>query len=294
MTAAKNGQEEIVKLLRERGADLNSAVTSSEGPATALQAVLDVPVLKEEHMRVIQYLLQQGADAKAKNGAGQFPLLFAAIHGHTDAAKELIEHGADVNDADKNGSFSLQTAACKGYPWFVALLADKGANLKMTLPDGRTPLMCAAEAGHLDTVRVLLEKGAAVNTRTVGNTTALTDAARAGSVDVVKLLLARGADPSSSYIPDSFMNFSGRVVAIKAKKNKVSDVLDRIAKIASQDAYAVNFNMTMEQKVTFASKGAWNKVLHELAAKNNLALVVKDKTIIVLPYDPSAIKRDAL
>ncbi len=181
MTAARQGQENIVQALVESGADVNYTVPASEGAATPLQAALDTVDFKDEQMRVIQYLLQKGADVKGRNKAGQFPLLFAVEHGNTEIVKVLIEHGADVNDADLKGGFALRTAACNGYPRLVTLLAEHGANMKMALPDGQTPLMCAVKAGHADTVKALLEKGAPVNAKTSGGSAALTEACQSGS-----------------------------------------------------------------------------------------------------------------
>ncbi|HXY54772.1 MAG TPA: ankyrin repeat domain-containing protein [Nitrospirota bacterium] len=293
MAASSNGRGNIVKSLVENGANVNYMVPSNEGAATALQAALDTPDFKDEHMKVITFLIQKGADVKGRNKTGRFPLLFAADHGRTDAAKVLIEHGADMNDADQEGSFSLLSASCKGHTGFVLLLADKGANMKMALADGQTPLMCAVRESHADTVKTLLERGATVNAKTVKGFTALTDAAGTGNIDIVKMLLAHGADPSYVYIPDTFTRLNGRVIAVKAKKSKITDVLGRIKKTASQDGYAINIDSKMEQRITLKAKAPWNKVLHELATKNHLVLVVKDKKVFVLQYNPSAIKHEA-
>lgn len=294
MTAARQGQEHIVKALVESGADVNYMVPSNDGAASALQAALDTSDFKEEYMRVIQYLLQKGADVKGRNKAGQFSLLFAVDHGHTDVAKVLIEHGADVNDADLKGSFALLTAACNGYPRLVTLLAEQGASMKMALPDGQTPLMCAVKSGHTDTVRALLEKGAPVNAKTSSGVAALTEASRAGAVDVVQLLLAKGADPGNGYVPDSFLRLNGRTMAFNAKKVTISVMLERIAKTASQDGYTVKFGAFSKQKMTFTAKGPWNKVLHELSMKNHLLLMVKERVVIIVPYDPAAIKHETI
>jgi len=294
MTAARQGQEHIVQALVESGAEVNFTGPSSDGAASALQAALDTADFKEEQMRVIQYLLQKGADVKGRNKEGRFPLLFAVDHGHTEMAKVLIEHGADVNDADLKGGFAMLTAACNGYPRLVTLLAEHGANMKMGLPDGQTPLMCAVKAGHADTVKALLEKGAPVNAKTSGGDSALTEAARAGAVEVVQLLLAQGADPGNGYVPDSFLQLNGRAIAFNAKKATLSGTLKRISKTASQDGYKVTFGAFSKQNVTFTAKGPWNKVLHELSMKNHFLLVVKEREIFVVLYDPAAIKHEPI
>jgi ankyrin repeat protein len=293
MAASSRGHENIVKLLCENGADVNYMVPSKQGAATALQAALDTSDFKEGHMRIVRYLLQNGADVKGRNQAGQYPLLFAADQGLTEAARLLIEHGADVNDVDQKGNFSLLSAACKGHSEFVTLLSEKGANMKMALVDGQTPLMCAVREGHVDTIKVLLERGVTVNAKTTSGFTALTDATRMGNVDAVKMLIAHGADAGQGYIPDSFLSLKGRAIAIKAKKNKITDVLRLIAKTASQDGYMINVDSKVGRKITLMTKGSWNKILYELAKKNNLLLVMKDKEVFVLPYDPTVIKHES-
>jgi ankyrin repeat protein len=292
MTAARQGKEQCIKALIEKGAEINYVVPAIEGAATPLQAVLDVPDFSVAQMNVVNFLLQHGATVTGKNAAGRFPLLFAAEHGRADAAALLIEKGAEVNAADLKGNFPLLLAACNGDSALVTLLLDKGANMQMALPDGQTPLMCAAKEGREDAVKVLLERGSVVNARTKDGNTALTAAARTGNVAMVKLLLEKGADPSTGFLPDPFIGLNGKAIAISTKKGKLGDVLGKIAKTASLDGYTVALASKPEQKVNVRMKGAWNKVLAEVATKNHLSLVVKDTTVFVLPYDPAAIKRE--
>ncbi len=294
MTASAAGRETIVRSLVEHGADVNYTVPSREGAASALQAVVDAPELKEEHLRIVRTLLQHGADAKGQNAVGRSPLLFAADHGYTEAARALIDHGADVNAADLMGIFPLQSAACRGHAGFVALLAERGANMNVVLPDGQTPLMCAVRAGHRDTAGALLKAGAHVNAKTAGGATALTDAVGAGNVDMVQFLLQQGADPAGGTAPEPFLALRGATVAIAVRKNKVRDVLGRIANAASRDGYRVHIDPNPEQRISLKTKGPWNKVLHDLAAKQHLVLIVKDKEVFVIPYDPAAVKQEAM
>ncbi len=294
MTAVRQGREAIVHVLVEHGAEVNYTASTIEGAASALQAALDVPDFNKEQMNIMRYLLEHGADVKGRNASGQFPLLFAADHGQTDAAGVLIEHGADVNDADAKGTFPLLSAACRGHSGFVALLMDKGANVKMATTDGQSSLQCAAREGRGDTVKVLLERGAAVNAKAKNGFTALAEAAKTGNVDLVRLLLEHGADPGNSYLPDSLMRLNGKSVVIKATKIKIGDVLGRLARTAAQDGYIINFDPNRNQKTTVKASGPWNKVLYELATRNHLFLVLKEKTVFVMPYDPAAVDQKAI
>jgi ankyrin repeat protein len=285
MAAARQGHDAVVQLLIERGADVNYMVPSREGAASALQAALDAPDFKEAHMNIIRQLLHSGADVKGRNSAGRSPLLFAADHGRWEAAGLLIEKGADVNEADLKGGFPLLIAACNGYDRFVGLLLEKGANLAMTTPDGQTPLMCAGQGGHGGAVSLLLNKGANVNAKTATGSTALTAATRTGNAAVAQLLLARGADHSRGYVPDTFKNLRGRTAAVNGRKIKnIGDVLGILSKSAVQDGYTIKYDVNkMGQKTTMKAKGPWNKLLSDLATKNRFVLVVKDKSVTILP-----------
>jgi hypothetical protein len=121
----------------------------------------------------------------------------------------------------------------------------------------------------------------------------LADATRMGNVAIVKLFLDQGADPASGYLPDSFSSFKGRALTIKAKKKPLRDILKSIAKTASLDGYRINVDSKASQVITLQATGPWNKVLQEITKKYNHLLVVKDKEIAVLPYDPAAVKRAA-
>jgi len=288
MLAAREGREPVVLALVDKGVPVNYTSPTPTGAASALQAALDAPEFKPEHLHIMGILLEHGADAKGRNNAGQFPLLFTAEHGREAAANMLIERGADVNAADPAGNNALLAAACKGYSGLVQLLAGHGVNMGSAAADGRTPLMCAVQQGHLGTALLLLENGAPVNAGNTGGATALSEAARTGDVAAVHLLLSHGADPGGVRIPDTFMSFKGKVVAVNAKKSKLSDVVKGIAKQASQDGYTIDFVSSQDRVITYRSKGPWNKVLHELARRNALVLVLKDKKLDIMTYDPAA------
>ncbi len=291
MVAAQAGQEAAVKSLVAGGADVNYRSPSAGDAATALQAAVAAPNFRPEHLRIMQYLLQKGADPKGKSASGHSPLLSAADFGRADAAALLLEKGADVNESDGRGYFPLMAASCQGHADLVALLVEKGANVKMASLDGRTPLMCAVRNGNISMVKALLEKGASVNAKASDKSTALSDATRTGNAAVASLLLARGAEPSPGYLPDEFTALNGKAISLAAKKEKLSNVLRQIGMTAAQDGYVINFDYKLAQKITVKTKAPWNKALRALAAKNRLLLVVKEKEVSVFPYMASASKR---
>jgi hypothetical protein len=85
--AARNGQAGLVRLLLERGADVNARDKETE--ATAL-----IAAAHQGHAQVVEILLQKGADVNAKDKTGKTALGQATRYNHEDVAKLLKERGA--------------------------------------------------------------------------------------------------------------------------------------------------------------------------------------------------------
>ncbi|TRX89494.1 hypothetical protein FHL15_009663 [Xylaria flabelliformis] len=150
--AAENGHQEIVQLLIEKGANVESANRSRQTPL--LKAV------QSRHQEIMKLLIEKGANVESKDSYGYAPLHIAAENGHQDIIKLLIEKGANV---ESRGSFSrtpLLRAAMNGRQEIVKLLIESGANVKSTDDTGDTPLSLATYYGHQEIVRLLIEAGA--------------------------------------------------------------------------------------------------------------------------------------
>jgi len=85
--AARAGQVGLVKLLLERGADVN--LRDKETEATAL-----IAAAHQGHVQVVEVLLQKGADISAKDKTGKTALSEATRYNHEDVVKLLKERGA--------------------------------------------------------------------------------------------------------------------------------------------------------------------------------------------------------
>lgn len=196
MYAAAYGSVDAMKLLVDKGADVNAA---NEFGATALMwAVND---LTKVHL-----LLEKGADVNAKSKMGRSALLMAAKDdAGLPVVKLLIEKGADVNARDFMQTTPLIQAANRE----IALaLLDKGADLNAKDAAGFTVLMWAASSGDVEWTRMLLAKGADVNAVSapsfgppvkngvigLGTFTPLLLATAYGSPALVKTLIDAGAD----------------------------------------------------------------------------------------------------
>lgn len=113
------------------------------------------------------------------------PLLDAARYGQTKLVQLLIEKGADVDTHQPVGWTPLCFACHYGHEELVRLLLRKGANASLRTQAGWTPLMIAAAHGRVAIVRMLLSF-AKQDVDACGDLgeNALYLAAKAGSIEV--------------------------------------------------------------------------------------------------------------
>lgn len=98
----------------------------------------------------------------AINTHRETPLMYLAVTGETERAKDLIRRGALVN---RKGWTPLHYAASTGQIETARMLLEQGAIVNAPAPDETTPLMMAAYGGSEPMVRLLLEAGADINVR---------------------------------------------------------------------------------------------------------------------------------
>ncbi len=190
LRATKQRHLEIVKLLLDKGADVNEK--DKYGDTPLLSAV------EIDHLEIVKLLLEKGANVNAKNMNGYTPLMRATENGHLEMVKLLLDRGANVNEKNKNNyETSLHWAVWRrwgGDLEIAKLLLEKGANVNAKDMNGYTPLLRATEQGDLEIMRLLLYKGADVNEKNKSEETPLHAAAKSGKIGIIKLLLQYNAD----------------------------------------------------------------------------------------------------
>jgi len=155
--AAERGHFEQVRMLLDRGADIN------EGPArrfgrTALQGAAS-----GGHMELVQFLLEEGADVNAKPAihGGITALQGAAVFGNVILAKLLLDKGAEVNAAPSfsEGRYAIEAAAEHGRLDMVQLLLNAKAKGNVFRGTGfKYAIKLAEEKGHFAIVNLLKKK----------------------------------------------------------------------------------------------------------------------------------------
>lgn len=186
--AAYDGTLDIVKLLLDRGAEIDSP------NGWALQAAA-----AEGHYDVVKELLDRGADVNALATNENFPqgtaLQVACESGKVEIVTLLLEHGASPDLGAGEDTCPLIAAATKGEQAILELLVNAKAEVNVFGGwDNSTVLINAVINLPVESLQVLLNAGADVNMTDQEGDTALIVAARAGDADSVNFLLDNGAD----------------------------------------------------------------------------------------------------
>ena len=136
--AAKAGDLERVMELVDQKVDKNQV--GGEYGMTILSVAT-----KHNHIAVVQYLVEQGADMEkgSTRGAGFTPLHYASEQGNYEVARYLLEQGANRDKVVINGMTPLHLAALTGQVEIAKLLMVYGADLNARNSSGNLPINVA-------------------------------------------------------------------------------------------------------------------------------------------------------
>lgn len=225
ITAAENGQAELVRWLLEHGADprtrepdgmraLDCAAEHGHQAVVELLLVCAAPLLElpglgdrtallaavaGQHVPLVRRLLLLGADPTRFAADGTRALDQAARDGHAELVELLLAHDPGLLDLPGYGErCALAAAACGGHTALVQTLIKRGADPAQAAADGTRALDAAASHGHQAVAECLLAHDPALlYLPGHGGHSALLAAAAAGHAALVEWLLGRGADARS-------------------------------------------------------------------------------------------------
>jgi ankyrin repeat protein len=195
--AAKDGHEDIFKLLRDAGALINPTEPEHKMPLSF--------AIKGRHKKIVKLLLENGAKINEEDGStGKTPLSLAASNTDQSILRLILEYKAEVHANDyKITESPFLSAVMGGNTDYVQsclkqqLRLYQGASNYYTV----TPLSLAVLNGHRDIVRLLLENGAQADEAFYG-LSLLSVAIAKGYCDVVELLLKK-RDYAPTTVDDS-------------------------------------------------------------------------------------------
>lgn len=153
-TAARDGNLEMVKLLIESGIHVDEWNTMGN----------ETPLMKaayHNHMDVVKYLLNKGADIKARDSRKNTALLHAAWSGNTEIVKYLLENGAEINERNYLNWNALMQACIEGHFETAKVLLENGSPTdEIDKEKGATALTLAKHSGNKHLVTLLVSYGA--------------------------------------------------------------------------------------------------------------------------------------
>ena len=221
-SAVSRGNIERVRMLVERGADLNAE--GMYGRTPLYYAALC------GQSNIVDYLLDKGADpTKGASWKGHnTPLHVAAFEGHVSIVAALIEHGVKVDLLDDAQQTPLHEAAWHGQPDVVRYLISQGADVNAKDKSGHTPLVSSGRVSlstkytqhDSEIAALLVEAGADVNHVDNFGDTALHCACKQSNTNLVEYLLKQGADPNQSTAKESPLE-----LAVRTRKTEVEKLL---------------------------------------------------------------------
>lgn len=187
LEASCHGHEPIVRMMLDLGTILNDRY---RWDGNGVETPLRVAASHNFH-KIVQLLLERGADPNKGGEVEHWTPLYAAIHGgHERIAQTLLDHGADINAGLRT---PLYVAVWRGNLRMVRFLLDRGAALDTEYHASEAILAIAAYRGYEPIVRLLVKFGASVDDSDGEPNRAMRDAMRAGHDHVVKTLLELGA-----------------------------------------------------------------------------------------------------
>ena len=146
--AARNGHIDMLKLLLDKGADVETAGYNG------MRALHHVCNSSKE--KCVEILLEADANPNATDDANSTPLHWAAARGVLNIVVRLSDKGADPNVATKTGVRPIHKACMYGQAQIVKKLVEGGADLDAADESGNTALHYAARMGFAECVRALV------------------------------------------------------------------------------------------------------------------------------------------
>ena len=147
--AACKGHFDVVRLLIEQSAEVDSRTSSNSTPLRASAF--------DGHLDIVRCLVENGADVNARNNFNNTPLMITCYKGHPNVASYLVKHGANINLQDNKGDSCLHYASKGGHVQLACELLALGAKQTQNL-NRLTPLLEASNDCKIEMVECFINR----------------------------------------------------------------------------------------------------------------------------------------
>lgn len=216
--AAREGNEKMISLLVEHGADINAR--GENGRTPLLSAVID-----NDRTKPVKALLDLGADPNIPEDSGKTPIYWAAAGSMPSMAKLLKKHGATVD---------IFTESFLGSPGKILKKLKAKPELLQQIPDLAEFAWTAIINKEDDVVHFLLAHGLDPNGRNQGLPLILWLMDNGLHADLLGNFLSRGADPNITYSAD---NPIGLTRMTKRDIDKIIATKEGVSRLAKLQEY---------------------------------------------------------
>jgi len=196
-SACKNGNEALVKLLVEHGADVNIENGKDKTPLC--------DACSSGNEAIAKYLVEHGAYVNEVDDIYETPLFKACSSGNEDLVKYLVEIGANINHLNSHHETPLFRACESGNKAIVKYLIEQGTYVNLTNEYDETPLVIACSSGKENIVKYLIELGMDIFRIKRYGHSLLFNACSSGNVDLVKFLIELGLDINKTVFGESVL-----------------------------------------------------------------------------------------
>ncbi len=177
-----------------------------------------IAAASNENLKLIKYLIEERADVDAKTEEGNTALMYTTFYDNVEIANCLLEAGANPDVSREDGCSPLERAARNNYHGVLMSLLEAGADVNVKLTGGKTIFLLSVYKAEREVIEAFLNAGADVNARDDFGNTPLISAVSAGCLDKVQALLEAGA------IVDVKPSKSGRTPLNVAKEQGFLDI----------------------------------------------------------------------
>jgi ankyrin repeat protein len=216
-----NGHEEAIELLQSRKISIDVDEQSMGATRLFMQAGLG-----DLGLDAAKALLKYGANPSFKSKAGLPVISMAVRQGGNRLVEALLDAGADVMARNSVGVLAYDLAAIYGRHEAALRLIDamnrKALEINVQDSDGQTALMRAVKSADLMAVKQLLSAGAATDRRDLQGETPLSYAVTHDLFQIALALRAAGAETISSLSGTTSLVDASRLGAL----GTVLDLLD--------------------------------------------------------------------